>query len=490
MFKKITAVFLCLCMIIPFTFTAFAEGEAGGVSYKITNPYASVTNLLGNDENHYKTNLHTHSSVSDGRILFPEQLKTHYEQGYDILGMAEHGVIGKKWNEEPTHYFLMRICELANSIADGVDYFTHQYDHLTDEEFEAITAGTYEFDEAGNFNPTTTISFSEPSSRTYGRGMNCVTTGIELSAASVIQSHLTGYFSDWGGGISALLVHEGDYEYFVKNVEKHGGVTIINHPGHYLNCGKIPENAKDENQLFYFANLFNTYKSCLGIETYNNSDNESKNNRIFWDELLQYVIPYGERNVFGFSNNDSHDQRSVDSEFMDFILPSFSEANLRTAMETGAFFATGRKAKNDEELGDGFVASGPVPRVVGLDVDDENDVITVTARNAKRIEWIANGNMIESAVSTDDNGNLVSVIKLREHSDDITCYVRFRIYGDGGYCCSNPFICDDGNMQRFIIKDERSASVIAKDKADRRFTDNIFGALIKLIEWKLEKDKA
>ena len=68
--------------------------SAAGTTYKITNPYESVTHLLGNDSNHYKTNLHTHSTYSDATIPLTEMVKEHYNQDFDILGIADHGVIG------------------------------------------------------------------------------------------------------------------------------------------------------------------------------------------------------------------------------------------------------------------------------------------------------------------------------------------------------------------------------------------------------------
>lgn len=491
MFKKVLSLTLCAIMLFSISIPAFASDTAPAqINYKITNPYKDVTAYLGNPDRHYKTNLHTHSTVSDGRITMPEMVKEYYAQNFDILAMSEHGVIGKNWNEQPTHYFLMRICTFFNALSDKQDYFKRQYDILSNEEFKAITEGTYGFDETGKFTINSTEAFSEVSNRRYGRGLNCMTTGIELSAASALQSHLNGYFCDWGECYASLFTNEGNYEFFVKNVEKAGGVTVINHPGHYLNSKHVPENAKDKNQLFYFSDIFNRYESCLGIEVFNNNDNEAKGNRLFWDELLKYVIPYGKRNVYGFSNSDAHNYNQVDTEFMDFILPEYSMDNMRKAMENGEFFATGRKAKNANELGDPFVASGPVPQVTSITVDEENDIITITAKNAKRIEWIADGNLIENSVESCDNGELKSIMKLRDHSNKISTYVRFQIYGDGGYCFSNPFICDDGNMSRFIIEDTRSAAEKLADSADRIFTRNIIGALIKLLEWAIENKLA
>lgn len=504
--KKIIAVLLSLVMIFSFSSLAFAEENS--VSYKITNPYEGVTSLLGDEENHYKTNLHTHSTISDASVTLPEMVQEYYNQNFDILAITDHGVYGKEWNQDPTHYWLMRLCTIFNAMSDDADYDEHQYDILSTSKYEAITSGTYGFDEEGNFllksalATETSSGFSEESNRTYGRGLLCVTQGAELSAASILQNHVNGYFTDWGECYAGLFTHEGDYEYFLKGVEDNGGVSVINHPGHYLNAKFIEENARDVDQLFYFADLFERYPTCLGIETFNNKDTESQNNRVFWDELLQYVIPQSYvngkvRNVFGFSNSDAHELNKVDMEFMDFIIDSetVGQSNVnekvREVMESGAFFATGRLANHTGELDltlNGKDPEGPVPQVISLVVDDENDIITVKAKNAERIEWVANGDVIEKTVTTDD-GITTSVLKLREHSEDITCYVRFQIFGKGGYCYSNPFITDDGNMASYVIEDTRSSSDILKDKLDRLFTQNILGAAIKVLKWSIEKER-
>jgi uncharacterized protein YaiI (UPF0178 family) len=64
---------------------------------------------------------------------------------------------------------------------------------------------------------------------------------------------------------------------------------------------------------------------------------------------------------------------------MDFILPEYSLKNLRTAMESGHFFAVARYAKN--ELGEDFKGEGAVPVVTALEVDEAAQTITV-ARGA------------------------------------------------------------------------------------------------------------
>ena len=51
------------------------------------------TYLLPNDKRVFKANLHTHSSVSDGKII-PEELKKLYkENGYGILAITDHEVL-------------------------------------------------------------------------------------------------------------------------------------------------------------------------------------------------------------------------------------------------------------------------------------------------------------------------------------------------------------------------------------------------------------
>ena len=73
-------------------------------------------------------------------------------------------------------------------------------------------------------------------------------------------------------------------------------------------------------------------------------------------------------------------------------------------------------------------------------------------------------NIIEEITQKIADGKIVSTIKLREHTDDITCYVRFRLIGAGGICFSQPFTCDDGNMAKFIIEDDRTDIQIFFDK--------------------------
>ena len=82
------------------------------MAFKITNPYQSVTEFIGIPDNHYKTNLHTHSTYSDANNTMTEMVEAFYDNDFDILAFAEHGIVAKHWDEEPTKiplfYFQLR----------------------------------------------------------------------------------------------------------------------------------------------------------------------------------------------------------------------------------------------------------------------------------------------------------------------------------------------------------------------------------------------
>ena len=411
--------------------------------YKITNPYADVNDLIKNSDNHYKTNLHTHSTYSDANFTMTEMIEGFYDNDFDILAFAEHGIFGKEWDKEPTK----------------IPLFTFQYlwhgkkVHPTTEQYKAFLNGTYR---------------TPANSRTKKRGLMCVPDAIELNMFTLVKNHVNGYFTN--DAYEGKYGKENDFETPIRLVEESGGVSHINHPTDWLQAYKDPSVAKVPENIAFFADLLRRYKSCLGIEVLNMYDRPNRSDRILWDELLKTLIPEGERTVWGFGNSDAHRVCEIDTAFMDFILPEYSLQNLRKAMENGNFFAVARYAKN--ELGEDFKGEGAVPVVTEITVDDDNDIITIKGINCNAIEWIADGEIIES-VTAEADGELVSTIKLREKSDKISCYVRVQLKGRGGICMTQPFICDDGDMARFrkpiaAPKKLTKAQQIKKKLADTR----------------------
>ena len=301
-----------------------------------------------------------------------------------------------------------------------------------------------------------------------------VKQGIEMNALVARKNHVNGFFCGWGQG---YLGKEEDYEKPIAETEKAGGISVINHPGDFFHTADEKNRVYDWNNLKVFTDSLLAHPSCVGVEAFNNYDTTDRYDRILWDNLLMYCIPRG-RNVWAFSNDDSHvlSHIGVTAEIM--LMPELSVSALRTAMENGTFFACSRVAR--EEMGEEFRGTGRYADVTRIDVDEDNDTITVTAENYDAIEWIADGRIIATGPSVD----------LREHADEIGAYVRFQIKNEGGLLLSQAFICDDGDMESHLIPeptDDRAPLVKAFAKIVEFFRKNLIGELLYRV-FVLEKD--
>ena len=167
--------------------------------------------------------------------------------------------------------------------------------------------------------------------------------------------------------------------------------------------------------------------------------------------------------------------------FMDFIIPEYTMPNFRDALENGRFFSIARYAKN--ELGEDFVGEGDYPLVKDIKIDDDNGIITVSGENCSAIEWIADGEIIKSDVA-DCDSSMTSEISLAEFENKISCYVRAQLKGRGGICMTQAFICDDGNMERFIDDDAEIKPLTAKEKRKKAFNDTRLGVIVNKIKQK------
>ncbi len=416
--------------------------------FKIINPYDDVIELINNPENHYKTNLHTHSTYSDANNTMTEMIEGFYDNDFDILAFAEHGILGKEWDKEPSIIPLFRFQLLWHG----------KRSHPTTQQYKAILNGTHK---------------TKNNTRTKTRGLNCVADAIEANMFTLVKNHVNGYFTD--DACEGVYGKENDYEEPIRKIEKSGGVSHINHPTDWLQAYKDPSCAKVEKNIEFFADLFRRYKSCLGMEVLNMYDRPNRSDRILWDELLMRLIPEGERTVWGFSNSDAHRVCEIDTAFMDFVLPEYSVENLRRAMENGNFFSIARYAKN--ELGEDFVGVGPTPAVTEISVDEDEQTITVKGINTEVIEWIADGEIIQSDNYSSDNES-VSVVHLNDYYASISCYVRAQLKGKGGICLTQAFICDDGDIGRFKKPIPAKKALTGKEKLLRRFFDTRLGVII------------
>lgn len=365
-------------------------------SFKITNPYASVD---WDSWHHYKTNLHTHSTASDAQVDFSDMIKAYYDAGFDILAMTDHGVVNRGWNKKPQRIPVLSVSSIIKKPT-----------WLTDEEYEAILDGTY---------------------HDRGHGMTDLRYGIEINTAVLTKAHVNGFFTEYGQG---MVGHENDFEGPIKGVDQSGGLSVINHPGDWLESYVDAGHARDRKNVEFFADLLLRYPSCLGIEAFNRIDSVTRADRILWDELLSFVIPRG-RNVWGFSNGDSHVLSDIDTSFMDFVLPDREESTVRRGMENGTFFSIGRRARY--ELGEDFVGEGEYPTVTRITADEKAQRITLEGKSFERVQWVSNGKVIAEGESLD----------LTAVSQNLGCYVRAQLLGTGGICLTQAFVLDDGDMQ-------------------------------------------
>ena len=203
MFKKLTAAALALIMILPLSAApASAANSSAEKNYTISNPYETVD---WDSWNAYKTQLHCHTNVSDGASSIADTIEAYYAADYDILALTDHMTLGVQWDQKPEVVSLMRLVKYNRT---GFSELVP----LTSERRQEILNGVGR----------------------NGRPMLEVTTGVELNGAVPQNSHINGYFSDYGQGLIGI---DGDYETPAAEVGKRGGVTFLDHLGDYTHAG-------------------------------------------------------------------------------------------------------------------------------------------------------------------------------------------------------------------------------------------------------------
>ncbi len=412
---KLLSIFLCTLMLAQLGITAFAADA----DYTIVSPYDEVVWEGDNAWGAYKGTLHTHTTYSDADLDLPTMIKGYYNRGFDFVANADHGVTGVEWNKEPARPLLyMYQYIIGNKVA-----------HLTDEEYEAITNGTYKLEDGTVRN----------------KPMACITGANELGYITLTKSHVNGYFlpadvgNAWDGG-------ENGFEEAVKFVDDNNGLSHINHPGDWLQSNQNPDVVNDPEMVKYFGDIILKYDSCLGTEVFNERNGTTGYDRILWDNLLMYCLPYG-KNVIGYSNTDAHWLDTIDTSFMMFMMEKNDQEHVKETMQSGAFFSVTRKLrKNDFEIGpteELDVANTDLPFPMFTKVVTEGHKVTVDYTDAKQVQWIADGKVIAKQAAS-GNGTFTLDLDTIEGAEDFT-YIRAELLGDGGMCITQAFVIDDGS---------------------------------------------
>lgn len=427
--KKVISLILCLAMM--FTLMSLGVSAAQAKEYIIVSPYADVIWSGDNAWGAYKGNLHSHTTYSDADTDLPTMVKEYYEQDYDFLANADHGVTGTPWNVEPAKVLLYTYQKLMGNKVEV----------LTDEEFEGITTGTY---------PTY-------DGTVRNKKMVCVTGANELNNMTLTKAHVNGYFLpyDKGNGYGGS---ENGFEQAIAFIEKNGGLSHINHPGDWLESNKDISVVSDPENVKFFGEIILKYPSCLGMEVFNETNSVTNYDRILWDNILMYTLPYG-RNVIGFSNTDAHDPEHVDTSFSVFMMEENDVEHVKETMQSGSFFMITRNLDANDIIGpaEEIYARNtdiPYPMFNSLTVDGHK--ITVTAENASTIQWIANGKVIATSEIGADAVTLD--LDTIEGAEDFL-YVRAELFSEGGVCLSQALVIDDGS-EKLVYEEDKSLGAL------------------------------
>lgn len=425
-FIRVLSFALVALMLVPIT--GFAA-ETGTENYTIISPYENVVWNGDGAWKAYKGNLHTHSSISDADTNLNDMVMDYYEQGYDFLAMTDHAVTGKAWNEKPT--------QLPLYLYQWIIGLKPQ--RLTDEEFEGVTSGTWPVN-------------GEP----RGYGMTCVTGGNELNGLTLTKCHVNGMFLPEGVG-NNHLGFENDHEGAVKLADEAGGISFINHPGDWLKSNDNPDIVNDPESVHYFSNILLKYKSCYGMEIFNERNGPTGYDRILWDNVLMECLPYG-KNIIAYSNSDAHWHAHVDASYSIFMMKENTVENIKETMMNGAFFCITRVLRANEKLGpkdDMNVAYSEVPVPEYTDIKVDGHTVTIKAKNCSNIQWVANGNVIASKDIVQSGDEYEYTLNLDEiaGAEDFL-YIRSQLIGEGGINCTQAFVIDDGTAPKTYVVDE------------------------------------
>lgn len=426
---------MCALLVFQvFGLNAFAENQ---VDYEITNPYKNVD---WDSWQTYKTQLHCHTTASDGYLKIKEAIPMYYDLDYDIVAITDHATTNQGWDKAPQLAPLMRLIKKERTNNEPVY-------PLSAEEYKAYTTGTAK----------TTNGLV----RTHSDGMLDVEKGTELNMATpVADCHLTSYWCEYGNGNAGVF---GDYETPSKGVAKAGGVSMLSHVGEYVYTDKDSYDHVgqkiDEYYVNKFARIFlDNQGSSAGMGINSATDAHTRCDRILYDQILQKTIPNGVV-PWGFSFSDSHNSTSMNDAYTMMVMPEKTQSALRDCMLNGEFFSVSHysyalelngmpewpKSYANRDVDVDAMSMNNTPVVTRIDVDEKTDTISVETKNATEITWVSDGNVI---LRTPVENNKA---KIDLHSsgllDKVNLYVRFYITGDEGICYAQPMVVKEAGTE-------------------------------------------
>ncbi len=442
-FRKVLAIVLSVLCVIQLGILSVSAAEEA--DYAINSPYENVIWEGDGAWGAYKGSLHSHSTFSDADYDLATMVKEYYAQDYDFLANADHGVTGVEWNRRPAYPFLYNYQFILGN----------KQTVLTDEEYEGIITGTY---------------------NNRGKKMTCVVGANELNDLTLTKCHVNGYFLPEGVG-TGFRGGENAFEEAVKFTHDNGGISHINHPGDWLESNDNPGAVSDPKNIELLTDIVLKYDSCYGIEVFNEDNGVTGYDRILWDNMLMYALPYG-KTIIGYANTDAHEPGTVDTSFMTFMMEENNVENIKATMMNGAFFSTTRNLRaNEFEIGPAVAIEAdnkglPYPMFTKVAVDGHK--ITVKTENADSLQWIANGKVISKDEITD--GEYTLDLDTVPGAEDFL-YVRAEIIGEGGMTVTQALTIDNGEEPLEFT--EKTKSFI--EKFIEAFKDSLLYVIIQEI---------
>jgi len=401
--KRFLSLLLAALILAPLSASQFVWGEGGTqvTNYVITNPYEDVDFETWNA---YKTQLHVHTNASDGDTPVAKVVEEHYRLGFDILAITDHATLNRGWNVVTPTVPAFRLVKYERTLMAPIIPVSQQ-------RYDEITNGTDR----------------------NGRPMLDVPLGNELNGAVFSNSHVNGFFVEYGFGLFGV---DKDYETPVKAVHQLGGYSMINHPGDTTGSYGNPSINNDPKTVNKHASLFlKYYPSCFALDINSISDG-SRTDEVLYDNVLEKLIPYGITPwLVAFSDAHQMGQwhRGFTVHMMTESLEAANKANaledLKRSMRDGTYFGVYTIAPGGVYLPEDAPANPMVK-----DIIVEGNTITIVPEDESLVTdvvWVTNGtkNINEGSYTID----------VADFSGDIKSFVRAYLRGPGGICYTQPF---------------------------------------------------
>ena len=229
------------------------------------------------------------------------------------------------------------------------------------------------------------------------------------------------YYDKRGQGISNTNGIEGN----IQNIAAMNGNGIV-----YFAHPNRSTTDKD-----YWYNLFNKYDVVYGMEVFNAGQAQKNYSEDIWDYILTKSMP--QRPIWGSASDDAHSNGAISTGWQIMLLSDeqMNAQGLFDSLKNGNSFLTTiciNPETDDDIMFDAVI--GEIPYFTSVVVNEEKNVITVTAENYVKIEWVSANGMVVGTGPTLDLNTTYGIEK----------YVRCRIYGTGGMSHTQPIGIADG----------------------------------------------